>query len=143
MLRLKEKYKYPYKRSTEERGKLDSAISKAKVFVKNLFRKRDKMITSIENRIKSTPLANIDQVLNAGAKKFKSTRIYESIFRPVGAAFSKTEDFLKKVKKKLQVAESILDININKRYVQKAKVMIYQIQREFESNPLNNEVRKR
>ena len=125
---------------TEERGKLDSSISKAKVFVKNLFRKRDKMITSIENRIKSTPLANIDQILNAGAKKFKSTRIYESIFRPAGAAFSKTEDFLKQVKKKLQVADSILDININKRYVQKAKVMIYQIQREFESNPKNKEV---
>jgi|11BtaG_2_1085332.scaffolds.fasta_scaffold00242_4 hypothetical protein len=125
---------------TEERGKIDSAISKAKVFVKNLFRKRDKMITSIENRIKSTPLTNVDQILNAGAKKFKSTRIYESIFRPAGAAFSKTENFLKQVKKKLQVADSILDININKRYVQKAKVMIYQIQREFESNPKNKEV---
>ena len=127
---------------TEERGKLDKAISKAKVFVTNLFRKRNKKITSIENRIKSTPLTNIDQILNAGAKKFKSTRIYESIFRPVGAAFSKTEDFLKQVKKKLQVAETYLDLNGNKRYVQKAKVMIYQIQREYESNPGNNEVGK-
>ena len=125
---------------TEERGKVDKAISSAKVFVKNLFRKRGDMITSIENRIKSTPLANIDQILNASAKKFKSTRIFETIFRPAAVAFNKTETFLKDTKKKLQKAESFLDLNTNRRWSQKAKVMLYQIQREYESNPKNKEV---
>lgn len=127
---------------TVEKGKLDKSISSAKVYVQNIFRKRDKMITSIENRIKSTPLANIDQILNAGAKKFKSTRVYESIFRPAGVAFARGEKFLEDTKKKLQLADSYLSVSPNKKYVQKAKVMIYQIQREFESNKENSETKE-
>jgi rubrerythrin len=100
----------------------------------NMFKGRDKLITSIRNRLNSTPLKNIDQVLSVGAKKFKSTMIYENVFRPVSIAFASAEQMMLDINADLKKANSILDISVNKRWVQKAKIMIYQIQREFESN---------
>ena len=124
----------------KESGVVDKSISSAKMSVINMFKGRDKLITSIRNRLNSTPLKNIDQVLSAGAKKFKSTMIYENVFRPVSIAFASAEQMMLDINADLKKANSILDISVNKRWVQKAKIMIYQIQREFESNPDNPEV---
>jgi len=118
----------------KESGVVDKSISSAKVAVINMFKGRGKLVTSIRNRLNSSPLKNIDQVLSAGAKKFKSTMIYENVFRPVSRAFASAEQMMLDINADLKKANSILDTSANKRWVQKAKIMIYQIQREFESN---------
>ena len=124
----------------KESGVVDKSISSAKVSVINMFKGRGKLVTSIRNRLNSSPIKNIDQVLSAGANKFKSTMIYENVFRPVSRAFSSAEQMMLDINADLKKANSILDISANKRWVQKAKIMIYQVQREFESNPDNVEV---
>ena len=67
-------------------------------------------------RIRSTPLKNIDQILNDAAKGFKSTKIYENVFRPTGVAFEAASKKLKMAKKDLDRAGAFLDIGRNKRY---------------------------
>jgi len=119
---------------TLERGVIDKLLTRAKTTVMNIFRPRDKQVTPIMERIRSTPLKNIDQILNDAAKGFKSTKIYENIFRPTGVAFEAASKKLKTAKKDLDKAGAFLNIGINKRYAQKVKIMIYQIQREYDSN---------
>jgi hypothetical protein len=119
---------------TLERGFIDKLLTRAKTTIMNIFRARDKQVTPIMERIRSTPLKNIDQILNDAAKGFKSTKIYENIFRPTGVAFEAASKKLKMAKKDLDRAGAFLDIGRNKRYAQKVKIMIYQIQREYDSN---------
>ena len=119
---------------TLERGFIDKLLTRAKTTIMNIFRARDKQVTPIMERIRSTPLKNIDQILNDAAKGFKSTKIYENVFRPTGVAFEAASKKLKMAKKDLDRAGAFLDIGRNKRYAQKVKIMIYQIQREYDSN---------
>jgi len=119
---------------TLERGFIDKLLTRAKTTIMNIFRARDKQVTPIMERIRSTPLKNIDQILNDAAKGFKSTKIYENVFRPTGVAFEAASKKLKMAKKDLDRAGAFLDISRNKRYAQKVKIMIYQIQREYDSN---------
>lgn len=125
----------------KESGVIDKMFSKIGNMLSNIFKtSRDDKGKSIESRLRNTPLRNIDQVLKTSSKKFKSTGIYKSIFNPTASAFSSVESTLKDMSKELQNANGLLSKNQNTRFGQKVKIAIYQIQREFESNPSNKEV---
>lgn len=142
-------------------GFIDTFRAKIWNGLKNVFRKPDKKKSFAQEKIESAPLFNLDEVFRVDGKvrspqdliskqlegifteessRFKSTKLYENIFRPLGQAFSKAESELKKIKTRLTKAEELLSSNDNKRFKQKIRIMLYQIQQEFESNPNNPEV---
>jgi len=124
-----------------ESGVIDKTLSKVRSGVKNIFiSDKNKKEISIKNRLRSAPIINIEQVLKTQSKKFKSTNIYQALFRPSAVAFANVEDKLNDNEKTLKAAESLLSSNQNKNFEQKSRIMIFQIQKEFESNPDNKEV---
>jgi hypothetical protein len=124
-----------------ESGIIDKTASSIRTAMSNLFKssKRDKG-KAVENRLRSVPLRNLDQVLRTAAKRFKSTGIYKNIFNPTAVAFESVKQNLKDIQKELENATGLLSKNQNERFKQKAKLVMYQIQREFNSNPENKEV---
>ena len=125
-----------------ESGIIDKTASSIRTAMSNLFKssKRDKG-KAVENRLRSVPLRNLDQVLRTAAKRFKSTGIYKNIFNPTAVAFESVKQNLKDIQKELENATGLLSKNQNERFKQKAKLVMYQIQREFNSNPENKEVK--
>ena len=124
-----------------ESGIIDKTASKIRTAMSNLFKssKRDKG-KAVENRLRSVPLRNLDQALKTAAKRFKSTGLYKNIFNPTAVAFESVKSNLKDIQKELENATGLLSKNQNERFKQKAKLVMYQIQREFDSNPENKEV---
>jgi hypothetical protein len=129
----------------KESGFIDKISSKISSSILN--RGRKKKITGIGDRLRSAPTKNYEQVLKTekellsdGSKRFKGTNIYTSLFKPTSSAFSKSEQTLTKIEDKLKNATALLSRNQNERFIQKAKVMVFQIQREHDSNLGNKEV---
>jgi len=129
----------------KESGFIDKISSKISSSILN--RGRKKKITGIGDRLRSAPTKNYEQVLKTekellsdGSKRFKATNIYNSLFKPTSSAFSKSEQTLTKIEDKLKNATALLSRNQNKRFIQKAKVMVFQVQREYDSNIGNKEV---
>lgn len=106
--------------------------------VKNFFKQDKESI--LKETIRSTPLKNLEQIFRTASKEFQKTNLYEALFRPTSVAFSKTESDMKDVNKVLSAAQDLLSTNPNERFKQKAKIMMYQLQKEFDSNPNNPEV---
>lgn len=106
--------------------------------VKNFFKQDKESI--LKETIRSTPLKNLEQIFRTASKEFQKTNLYEALFRPTSVAFSKTESDMKEVNKVLSAAQDLLSTNPNERFKQKAKIMMYQLQKEFDSNPNNPEV---
>lgn len=130
----------------KESGVIDKTYSRIKTGVTNTFKSRKNKSTAVADRISASPLKNLEQLFDVekemkdGAKKFKATSLYESLFRPSSVALSKAKNDLKVVETNLKSANNLLSFNQNERFSQKAKIMIYQIQREFDSNKGNKEV---
>ena len=133
----------------KQTGVVDKAISKAAAGIINLLNSSSRKAkkTGIGDRLRSAPTKNYDQILKAekelfsdGSKRFKATNIYKSLFRPTSMAFSASEQTLKRIEDKLKNATALLSRNQNKRFIQKAKIMVFQIQREYDSNLGNKEV---
>jgi hypothetical protein len=129
----------------KESGFIDKISSKISSSILNIGRK--KKITGIGDRLRSAPTKNYEQILKVekellsdGSKRFKATNIYKSLFKPTSSAFSKADQTLTKIEDKLKNATALLSINQNERFIQKAKVMVFQIQREHDSNLGNKEV---
>jgi len=129
----------------KESGFIDKISSKISSSILN--RGRKKKITGIGDRLRSAPTKNYEQIfkvekelLSDGSKRFKATNIYKSLFKPTSSAFSKAEQTLTKIEDKLKNATALLSRNQNERFIQKAKVMVFQIQREHDSNLGNKEV---
>jgi hypothetical protein len=134
-------------------GRIDTMRAKVWQGVKNLFTPRTKRKDFTSEKIKSAPKFNMDEVFkvddkmtdlerlfNKQAKDFKSTYIYEKIFRPLAIPFDKAEVELRTVKNKLTKVVDLLSSTKNTAFKQKAKIMLYHIQKEFKTNPDNNEV---
>ena len=133
----------------KQTGVVDKAISKATAGIINLISSSSRKArkTGVGDRLRSAPTKNYDQILKAekelfsdGSKRFKATNIYKSLFRPTSMAFSASEQTLKRIEDKLKNATALLSRNQNKRFIQKAKIMVFQIQREYDSNLGNKEV---
>jgi len=130
----------------KESGVIDKVYSRIKTGATNTFKSRKNKSTAVADRISASPLKNLEQLFDVekemkdGAKKFKATSLYESLFRPSSVALSKAQDDLKVAETNLKAANNLLSFNQNERFIQKAKIMIYQIQREFDSNKGNKEV---
>ncbi len=129
----------------KESGVVDKISSKISSSILNIGRK--KKITGIGDRLRSAPTKNYEQVLKTekellsdGSKRFKGTNIYKSLFKPSSTAFSKSEQTLNRIEDKLKNATALLSRNQNERFIQKAKIMVFQIQREYDSNVGNKEV---
>jgi uncharacterized protein YoaH (UPF0181 family) len=129
----------------KESGFIDKISSKISSSIFNIGRK--KKITGIGDRLRSAPTKNYEQVLKTekellsdGSKRFKGTNIYKSLFKPTSTAFSKSEQTLNRIEDKLKNATALLSRNQNERFIQKAKIMVFQIQREYDSNVGNKEV---
>jgi len=129
----------------KESGVVDKISSKISSSILNIGRK--KKITGIGDRLRSAPTKNYEQVLKTekellsdGSKRFKGTNIYKSLFKPTSTAFSKSEQILNRIEDKLKNATALLSRNQNERFIQKAKIMVFQIQREYDSNVGNKEV---
>jgi len=123
----------------KQTGVVDKISSKISSSILNIGRK--KKITGIGDRLRSAPIKNYEQVLKTekellsdGSKRFKGTNIYKSLFKPSSTAFSKSEQTLNRIEDKLKNATALLSRNQNERFIQKAKIMVFQIQREYDSN---------
>jgi hypothetical protein len=123
----------------KESGFIDKISSKISSSILNIGRK--KKITGIGDRLRSAPTKNYEQILKVekellsdGSKRFKATNIYKSLFKPTSTAFSKSDQTLTEIEDKLKNATALLSRNQNERFIQKAKVMVFQIQREYDSN---------
>jgi hypothetical protein len=95
-----------------ESGIIDKTASSIRTAMSNLFKssKRDKG-KAVENRLRSVPLRNLDQVLRTAAKRFKSTGIYKNIFNPTAVAFESVKQNLKDIQKELENATGLLSKN--------------------------------
>ena len=123
----------------KQTGVVDKISSKISSSILNIGRK--KKITGIGDRLRSAPTKNYEQVLKTekellsdGSKRFKGTNIYKSLFKPTSTAFSKSERTLNRIEDKLKNATALLSRNQNERFIQKAKVAVFQVQREYDSN---------
>jgi len=133
-------YKVISKNTVAEIKGIDTVISKVMAFISNIYNwQKSSNVTSIEKRLRSMPIINIEQTLKT-TEKFKLTKIYSLIFRPSAVSIDKSIMDMDKATKLLEKAESLLDKRQNKRFIQKARIMVHQIQREFESNEGNKEV---
>lgn len=134
-------------------GRIDTIRAKIWQAIKNLNPSLPKKVSYLEEKIKSAPTFNLDEVFRVddkmndierlfkkSAKDFKSTNLYSQIFRPVAVQFEQSARDLREVKTKLGNAEALLSTMKNKRVYQKAKIMLYQIEKEFRTNPNNPEV---
>ena len=129
----------------KQTGVVDKISSKISSSILNIGRK--KKITGIGDRLRKAPTKNYEQILKVekelssdGSKRFKATNIYKSLFKPTSTAFSKSDQTLTKIEDKLKNATALLSRNQNERFIQKAKIMVFQIQREYDSNVGNKEV---
>ena len=131
----------------KQTGVVDKVISKVSAGVINAIPGKGNRKTGIGNRLRKAPTRYYEQVLKTekellsdGSKRFKGTNIYKSLFKPTSTAFSKSEQTLTKIEDKLKNATALLSRNQNERFIQKAKIMVFQIQREYDSNVGNKEV---
>jgi hypothetical protein len=97
--------------------------------------------SAIRKAIDRNPLFFIDELFG----NFKSTPIFDSIFKPISRAFSSYQSEVNTINRKIQNAmdelSNSLGKNPNKVQFAKQKIMAYMLESEYQANPNSKEVR--
>jgi hypothetical protein len=97
--------------------------------------------SAIRKAIDRNPLFFIDELFG----NFKSTPIFDSIFKPISRAFSSYQSEVNTINRKIQNAmdelSNSLGKNPNKMQFAKQKIMAYMLESEYQANPNSKEVR--
>ena len=123
---------------------LSESVAKAKPLSVSTFIGKIKAGITKNNKffesVKRNPLAYLDQVFG----DFKTTRIYDAIFKPLAQAYDKFSLEMNRVDERLTNAQNAVMKSFkndpNKARMSSYKMMAYMLQREFEANPDNKQV---
>lgn len=123
---------------------LSESVAKAKPLSVSTFIGKIKAGITKNNKffesVKRNPLAYLDQVFG----DFKTTRIYDAIFKPLAQAYDTFSLEMKRVDQRLTDAQNAVMKSFkndpNKARMSSYKMMAYMLQREFEANPDNKQV---